>query len=148
MDQRFNYRAANETVLPQIVELLQHAGLPVADIENPSIKFLAAYSPTGEIIGCIGLEQYGKNGLLRSLAVQNGYRNKNIGSALVNELIGLGRVQQISKLHLLTTTAEIFFQRRGFKATNRSSAPGSIKQTAEFSGICPASAIYMVYGLT
>jgi amino-acid N-acetyltransferase len=46
-------------------------------------------------------------------------------------------------IYLLTTTAEEFFARRGYRRTERSSAPVAIRNTREFAGICPVSSAFM-----
>jgi len=51
------------------------------------------------------------------------------------------------RLHLLTTTAELFFARRAFVSAERASAPLAIRQTREFADVCPASAAYLIKDL-
>ena len=52
-----------------------------------------------------------------------------------------------ARLHLLTTTAERFFTRRGFVVADRASAPPAIRRTREFADVCPASAAYLTKDL-
>ena len=40
----------------------------------------------GKVIGLIGMERYGRYGLLRSMVVHPDYRNKRIAAILVNML--------------------------------------------------------------
>jgi N-acetylglutamate synthase-like GNAT family acetyltransferase len=47
-------------------------------------------------------------------------------------------------MYLLTTTAAGFFERRGYVAAARESAPAEIRATREFADICPASSAFMV----
>jgi amino-acid N-acetyltransferase len=47
-------------------------------------------------------------------------------------------------MYLLTTTAETFFERRGYRRVDRIQAPPAIKLTPEFAGLCPASSAFMI----
>ncbi|MEQ8534295.1 MAG: tyrosine protein phosphatase, partial [Imperialibacter sp.] len=49
----------------------------------------------------------------------------------------------ITELYLLTTTASKFFERIGYKVADRNTAPDAIKNTSEFSDLCPSSAVFM-----
>ncbi len=51
---------------------------------------------------------------------------------------------KIEALYLLTITAEGFFAKRGYHRVERDSAPSSVRETAEFKNLCPASAVCMV----
>ena len=44
---------------------------------------------------------------------------------------------------LLTTTAERYFPKLGFKTIARDDVPASVQSSIEFQGACPASAIVM-----
>jgi amino-acid N-acetyltransferase len=47
-------------------------------------------------------------------------------------------------MFLLTTTAETFFERRGYRRVDRSQAPLAIQSTSEFASLCPASSAFMI----
>ena len=138
------YRLSERRDLEEIKNLLLEAELPVDDLSAGKITFVLALNESGNPIGCIGLEQYETDGLLRSLAVDSAYRGKGIGHQLLSRLLSLSGQSGVSNLHLLTTTAEKFFARAGFLNVIRDDAPASIKETVEFSSLCPASSTYMV----
>ena len=48
------------------------------------------------------------------------------------------------RLYLLTETAEEFFQRRGYRLAERTSAPKGIASSREFAAVCPTSAQLML----
>jgi arsenate reductase len=50
----------------------------------------------------------------------------------------------VARIYLLTTTAAGFFGKRGYLPADRDQAPAGIRATREFSGVCPASAAFMV----
>jgi amino-acid N-acetyltransferase len=50
----------------------------------------------------------------------------------------------VNSIYLLTETAEGFFSKEGFKKIAREQVPPSIKQTHEYSTLCPEDAVCMV----
>jgi len=96
-----------------------------------------------EVISVAGLEVYGDYGLLRSLAVGKQFRNKGIAKNLLQQIENLAKKQHISELYLLTETALDYFKRNGYQKINRDEVPVSVQQSAEFSEVCPQSAIVM-----
>jgi len=57
-----------------VTELLRQAGLPVTDLEVSAMpQFLLAVDG-GRLIGAIGVEAHGSDGLLRSLVVEPDWR--------------------------------------------------------------------------
>jgi len=144
MPDTIGYRLSETRDREKIKNLLRLAELPVDDIDGGTIDFVLATDEKQEPIGCIGLEQYGIDGLLRSFAVDSAYRDKGIGHELLFRLLAFSRQSGVNDLHLLTTTAEKFFDRAGFSLLPRNEAPDSIKSTSEFSSLCPSSSAYMV----
>lgn len=144
MTSSITYRKAELQDLPRIKDLLLRSALPVSDLDESTIDFLIAETGNNSLAGCIGVERYGDNGLLRSFAVDELLRSQHIGRRLLDELLSYCRIKNIQQLHLLTTTAEKYFERAGFIAAARSEAPRSIRSTAEFSSLCPSSSAYMV----
>jgi amino-acid N-acetyltransferase len=91
----------------------------------------------------IGLEHYGDFGLLRSLAITQSYQKKGLGKVLVDTIIELAQEKKIKTIFLLTLTAAEFFSHLDFQIIERESVPDEIKNTAEYSSICPQSSIVM-----
>ena len=89
------------------------------------------------------MEQYDEYGLLRSMATDPVFRNNGIASALVAALFNYGKSQGLKEMYLLTETAESYFAKRGFQKISREQAPAAIKQSAEFSHLCPSTAVVM-----
>lgn len=101
------------------------------------------HSADDKLVGVIGLEIYGTVALLRSLAVVPAQRNNGRGKSLVKFAEEYAADHGIESLYLLTTTAGDFFSRLGYTNTAREDAPSSIKATSQFSGLCPASSVFM-----
>lgn len=134
---------AETTDLKSIKRLLDSFGLPVSDIDKSHIEFWV-YKDSGKVAGCIGLQEVGDAGLLRSLAVQEAHRGRGIGKALVQQLLRQAEYNGIKELYLLTETAAAYFSHLGFEETERESAPEEIRTTHEFSTLCSDSAICML----
>src|SRR5512143_1510387 len=135
-------RQARPDDLDPILRLLQAADLPTDGIADHIAMTLVAESE-GTVIGAIALEPYGDTGLLRSAVVAPARRNDGLGSALYEKLLARAHSLGIKRMVLLTTTAERYFQRKGFHPIERATLTGPITQSMEFRGACPASAVCM-----
>ena len=138
------YLTANSLDMEEIIQLLVMHQLPVEDLPNPAIHFEIARMKE-QMAGCIGLEIYQPHALLRSFAVHPEFQNQGIGKELLNRLFAWVKMKNITTLHLLTTTADQYFRRLGFRDAIRSEAPEAIKSSREFTSLCPSSSVYMVY---
>lgn len=135
-------RLATKKDFPVITELLRASNLVTSDLEGENISFLV-YETEAKIVGCIGLEIFGKQGLLRSLCTDVNYRGKGIGDKLVEALLSKAKNESITTLYLLTETADTFFEKRGFTAIARESANSAILKSRQFIELCPDSAVCM-----
>jgi amino-acid N-acetyltransferase len=126
----------------EIRDLLKSANLPFEDVENGVGHFLLARNQQA-LIGCVALQICGEDALLRSLAVNEIARNQGLGKALVLEILEYASRLKLTNIYLLTTTAEKFFQKHGFINADRNLAPDAIRETSEFSSLCPSSAVFM-----
>jgi arsenate reductase len=129
--------------LEDLVPLLSAAELPTADLALPGRQFYRFSTTLGEMVAVGGLEGHGADRLLRSLAVAPTARGKRFGKAVAMTLERLAGEDGAKRLHLLTTTAAPFFERLGYIAADRAAAPFEISASAEFAGLCPATAHYM-----
>jgi amino-acid N-acetyltransferase len=122
---------------------LHAAGLPTADLEETHMQnFLVAVA--GEApVGMVGLEEFTDIGLLRSLVVDPEARSAGIGRQLVAALEANAVSKGIMELWLLTIDADDYFAKLGYETTTRDVAPLSIRNTQEFSGLCPGDATLM-----
>jgi amino-acid N-acetyltransferase len=127
--------------------VLEASGLPLAGAAEHLQGFLVAAE--GEtILGCVALEQYGPDGLLRSVAVASQVQGQGLGQALVQAAIARAHRDGLRTLTLLTTTAGAFFPRFGFRAIDRAAAPPIVQASVEFQEACPASATVMLLDMT
>ena len=127
---------------PAIAALLREAALPYEDFAAHLAHFLVARRGD-EVVGAVGFERHGRAALLRSLVVAPALRGAGLGGRLVNRLTALARRTGVTRFYLLTTTAEAFFAKRGFRKVARGRVPARIAATREFQSLCPVSAVCM-----
>lgn len=137
-------RAGNAADRVAIRTLLEREKLPTSDLETSDIHFLVACDSNDRVRAAGALQWFGDAALLRSLSVAPELRGTGIGRRLVQELEGIARSRHLSEVVLLTTTAQDFFARQGYRTIERASAPRSVHASEEFRTLCPASAACMV----
>ena len=133
-------RPAQREEFDAIAGLLTAAELPVEDLDAAMLDAFVVATDGGNLVGVAGLEVYGSNALLRSLAVDAEYRSRGLGAKLVDAIETEARARGVTAFYLLTTTAARFFERLGYSAHERAAVPDSIAATAEFSSLCPDTA--------
>ena len=142
MPNQIDITTVNPKFREAIISLLQSEGLPVEDLPPMMQNFFVAMD-NGFVISAVGLKIYERSGLLRSLVVKPEYRKMKIAAGLVNEVEVSGRRLGLKNIYLLTETAKDYFHRKGYEQIARDEAPESIKQSTEFSHVCPSTAILM-----
>lgn len=126
-----------------VIALLHEAELEYSDLKQPNIR-LFRFAEAEQIVGVSGLEIYGDQALLRSVAVSKKLQNKGIGSRIVAQIEQQAKDSGISELFLLTTTARGFFESLDYQVISRKDFPEALKQTEQFSSLCPVSAACMM----
>ncbi len=126
-----------------VQDLLLTTDLPVDDLGPDKLSRFLIAEDDNVTVGLIGLEVLGTVGLLRSLVVARSARSSGLGGKLVGALESAAEAAGIAELWLLTIDAERFFQRHNFEIVDRTVAPDEIRQTGEFSTLCPDTAFLM-----
>jgi amino-acid N-acetyltransferase len=137
---RPNDRAALVNLLHQ-TDLLTD-DLP-ADLSGFWLAFTEPESVESELVGSAGVEIFGQTGLLRSVAVRPDCRGRHIARQLLSQVRQHAQTLGLTNLYLITTTADRYFGRLGFAVVPREAVPEAIRQTRQFSQLCPDSAIVM-----
>lgn len=132
---------ASQAQRKSILALLKANKLPVTDITE-KVK-LYALTRNGQVLGSAGLEIWGTKALLRSVSVADEGKGKGWGKFITLEIEEFARIEGIDELLLVTTTAEGFFRKLGYSSIHRQEVPEAVTSSAQFSGICPASAAIM-----
>lgn len=133
---------ATEQNRPEIISLLQSQNLPSEDLPAVLNDFYVVVDEQ-QLVGLIGMERYGGSGLLRSMVVHPDHRNKGIAESLVMQLEEDAKATGVTDMYLLTETADKYFARKGYSTIARESVPAELKQSSEFTHVCPASAVTM-----
>jgi arsenate reductase (thioredoxin) len=132
--------------LPEILSFLAANRLPDAGLAEHAAALLIARKD-GRLVGTSALEIYGRDALLRSVAVDHAVRGTGLGQDLTRASLDLAKRRGARRVFLLTETAAGFFPRFGFAGIERTAVPESIRGTVEFAAACPASAQVMVLEL-
>lgn len=130
-----------------VVALLERSRLPEAGLAEHRDALIVARAG-GRVVGCVALEVYGGQALLRSVAVDDAMRGRGLGVRLTEAALDRARRQGVRAVYLLTETAAQFFPRFGFEVVDRASVRGDVTQSVEFTSACPASATVMALDLT
>ena len=136
-------RPANSSDFEAVRRWLGAEKLPVADLASDAMGNFLVAERDGVAVGAVGLEQYGPVGLLRSLVVDVSARGAGAGRLLVAALEEFAAARQVQDLWLLTIDADRFFSQLGYAGLNRDEAPEAIRNTTEFSTLCPGDAVLM-----
>jgi len=138
-----NIRSATASDLHAVTRLLEEAELPLDGLEDQWGSGYAVAVEGSDLVGAAGIERYGRYGLLRSVVTAAGRRGQGVGEALVRNRLAWAGTEGLEAVYLLTTTAAGYFPRLGFERANRESLPLEIRESREFSSICPSSAVAM-----
>lgn len=136
-------RPARRRDLAPVESLLRADHLPTDGVSAAFDRFIVAEAD-GQVCGVAGLETYGSFGLLRSVAVSPSLRGRGVGAALTEAVVAAAARGALTAVYLLTETARDFFLRHGFHVIDRDDVPSTIRGSAEFAELCPASSTVMV----
>jgi len=129
---------------PGVKRLLKASQLNSSDLTPEHLRHFFGLGTKEEPEGIVGMEVFNTVALLRSLAVASSRRGAGLGSKLLAHAEDYARNLGIKSIYLLTNTAELFFKHRGYQSAARDDAPSAIRETKEFSEICPVSSVFMV----
>ncbi len=128
--------------IPVIKQLLVANDLPTDGIDDHWKTFIVARDGD-DIVGCGGAEAQKYAALIRSVAVAGSHRSLGIGRRIVRQLLDRLASRGIREFYLLTTTAQPYFAKRGFKPIDRDEIHPQLLGSAELRGACPDSAVCM-----
>jgi amino-acid N-acetyltransferase len=134
--------AATAADLEPIKALLAASDLPTAGVDEHWKTFIVARDGTN-LVACGGAEAYQFVALIRSVAVQPAYRSHGLGRRIVRQLLDRLASRGLREFYLLTTTAEDYFRKRGFKTIDRDEVHPQLLSSREFQDACPDDAVCM-----
>ena len=129
---------------PGLVSTLADADQPTADLAEPDKRFFRFRDHQGGLIGFIGIEQGTDHvALLRSLVVVPSARGRGWGAVIAHWALNHLAERGVSDIWLMTTNTEWLASRLGFVRVARDAAPEAIRNSEQFSELCPLSAVLM-----
>lgn len=127
----------------RVIALLDGTGLPTSDLTPQAPVDFLVMREAGQVVGAIGLQSAGGDGLLRSLVVLPALQGQRRGSALVAAAERVAERRGIDDLYLLTTTVPGFFALLDYLRIDRAAVPFALQRTAQFASLCPSAAVCM-----
>ena len=139
---------ASRADLDELLAILAIVNLPTEGVVEHLDHFWVARDIDNRLVGCAGLEMYGRLGLLRSVAVSPDSRHAGLGSKLTSAILDDAAEAGIEEVVLLTTTARDFFARRfGFLEADREDYNERLAISQEWSLPRCSSAAFMLLRL-
>jgi amino-acid N-acetyltransferase len=134
-------QVATADELPEVEQLLAAAALTREGLAECARggQLLVARADDGCLMGCVALELFESDALVRSLAVTAGAGGHGLGSALLARAVDKARAAGARGAWLLTETGGPFFAARGWEAADRAAAPPDVAGSVEFISACPSS---------
>ena len=130
--------------LPELVNLLQVGDLSADDIFSANWFSVIGQFQGNQIIAAGGLENFRDEVLLRSVVTALDHRGQGFAEKLVRQLHRRASIASFQDSWLLTTTASDYFANKfGYSVIERTTAPLPIKNSGQFSQLCPDSAVLM-----
>jgi amino-acid N-acetyltransferase len=140
------FEDASMADVPAIEALLVRANLSIVGVRRHIAHFrVGKYE--GKIVAVGGLEIYGEQALLRSIAVDAEQRNQAYGKQIARDVCRSAQRAGIGDVYLKTVSARPFFAGLGFHVLTFDQVPASLKKSSQFRGACPASATVMHFAL-
>jgi amino-acid N-acetyltransferase len=137
-------RAASELDRPAVASLLATAQLTALDSAAQfGSQYVVAVDASGILAGVAGLELYGSDALLRSVAVAPSLRAQGLGHRLTEDRMRWAAEQGIKRAYLLTTDARGYWENHGFEVIGRGDAPPGVQGSTQWAGGCSESAVAM-----
>lgn len=131
-----------------IIALLDQCGLPKEGVSDHIDGFLVVRGAEDRVVACAGLEEHGKTGLVRSVAVADELRGLGLGRRLVATLLNRASADGLSEVVLQSRHAAGFFAKHlGFTTIDRATVAEALADSASFHHECCGSATVMRRGL-
>ena len=123
---------ARTSDLPRVRAVLDRTGLPYPDLES-HVEDLIVMRDGAEVVGCVAMEIFGDDGLLRSLSVVPERRGEGLGWMLAESVLDRARRRGCRRVFLLTESASDFFAEKfGFAASDRGTMTKEMLQSSQF----------------
>jgi len=143
----FEIRPASMADRDEVEALLRRTDLPPDGLDEQFGEPYAVAEADGRIVGAAGIEVYGGDGLLRSVAVDPAWQGRGVGAALTRERLRWAQARGLDSIYLLTNTAADYFPKLGFTPMPRGEVPDGVRNSLQFASVCPSTADVLVLKL-
>jgi HAD superfamily hydrolase (TIGR01450 family) len=141
------FHPAGRDELPQLEALLAGAGLEAAGVEDRLDGTVVSPADEGEPDGGLAasacLQDLGRVGLLRSVAVRPDLRGCRLGLLAVSAAVQRGRVAGLDATFAFTEGAQGFFAGLRFRAVGRADLPDAVRGTDQAEACAAATAMVL-----
>ena len=137
----FNITLAEQGDFLQLHEILIKNGLPIAGVDFGKGNYYIASGQ--ELMGIIGVEQYGRAVMLRSLAIKPQFRKMGIAKELIDYALQQLKDRDVTDIYLITNTAQLYMTKYGFVRIERDEIPNTVLTVSTLGDVCPLSSICM-----
>ena len=126
-------RLAKPDDLPAIVALLEAAHLPAIELEL-HLDHVVVAELDARVVACGGLEASPEAaaGLVRSMAVEESLRGRDIGTAVLEWVEARAAALGITRLFLFTVGAPEFYRRYGYEDAELDDFPEALRGSAQY----------------
>lgn len=136
----FAIRHARADDLGAIQSLLQECELPYEDLSAERLAHFIVIGQPPRVVGCVGLERFGADALLRSLAVHPLMRGDGFAERLLEMIEAYAQGMELGSLYLSAPSATSFFLRQGYQEVEWTSVPAPLKANRDFAHASIAAA--------
>lgn len=126
----------------EVEVLLQQAGLSTMGLDSAYAQGWVALSGA-RVVGFLTADQVGEAALVRSLAIDPGWRRQGVAARLLARCKRDWRAQGVRQLWLLTETAVDWFTQQGFQQVTREELPVCWQSHPLVKSVCASSADVM-----
>lgn len=135
-------RGATGPDLPAIAQLLHDGGLPAGAARERVARTVVAQADR-DVIATAAWEPVGDAALVRSIAVTPDARGSGTGLLVTAAILRQVSRAGIREVFLVTTDAERFFTRCGFRPVQREDLPEAVASHKQLTRDCPSNAAVM-----
>jgi UDP-N-acetylmuramate: L-alanyl-gamma-D-glutamyl-meso-diaminopimelate ligase len=137
-------RPAQRGDMDSVREILKSVNLSDEQArDNQFQSFFVLRNEKGNV-GCVSLEVYGDDAVLRALAVDPEFRGAGYGWMLADMAVGQARWRGVRRIYLLTESASDFFAAKfGFRVVDRTTLSKSISGSETFAAHAGSARVAM-----
>lgn len=124
---------ATRAHLEPIRALLRDLELDWKDLRDEHMRSFVALENESGFAGCVGLEIFGEEAVLRSLATKPEWRGNGYGWMLADTIIAQARFRGVRRIYLVTEHASDFFAaKHGFRVVDLSTVSPEVAASTTF----------------